>query len=139
MGVLIMISSDTTFTKNNFQTWFCVPLCLIAVCQIFGLALGTNPAQAIAYQVAYYTLNMTDTSKEQELQKIWSVVLGSTIGGALAGLVFEFIYRPFTKVYREELFENGETRTPLKVSILQGEGSPRRGNTPRRTTDIEMA
>jgi hypothetical protein len=61
MGVLIMISSDTTFTKNNFQTWFCVPLCLIAVCKIFGLALGTNPAQAIAFQVAYYCFNATDT------------------------------------------------------------------------------
>jgi hypothetical protein len=58
-----MISSDTTFTSNNFQTWFYVPLCLIAVCKIFNLGLGTNPAQAIAFQVAYYALNLTDTKK----------------------------------------------------------------------------
>lgn len=52
--VLIMVSSATTFTKNNFQTWMCVPLCLIAVCKIFGLGLGTNPAQALAFQIAFY-------------------------------------------------------------------------------------
>jgi|688.fasta_scaffold642813_1 glycerol uptake facilitator-like aquaporin len=104
-----MISSDTTFTINNVQTWFCVPLCLIAVCKIFGLGLGTNPAQAIAFQVAYYALNPTDTHtvKQQQLNKIWSVVVGATIGGALAAVIFEFVYRPYTKVYREELFDNG--------------------------------
>lgn len=90
LSVLIMISSDTTFTNNNMQTWFCVPLCLIAVCGIFGLSLGTNPAQAIAFQVAYYALspNNTPGEKTTQLQAIWSVVVGATIGGALAGLVF---------------------------------------------------
>jgi len=55
-----MITSETTFTQNNFQTWFCVPLCLIGVCKIFNLALGTNPAQALAFQLAYYLLNTTE-------------------------------------------------------------------------------
>jgi len=32
----------------------CVPLCLIGVCKIFNLGLGTNPVQALAFQVAYY-------------------------------------------------------------------------------------
>jgi uncharacterized membrane protein YgaE (UPF0421/DUF939 family) len=41
------------------------------------------------------------------LNKIWSVVVGATIGGALAAVIFEFVYRPYTKVYREELFDNG--------------------------------
>lgn len=95
-----MISSDTTFTKSNFQTWFCVPLCLIAVCKIYGLGLGTNPAQAIAFQVAYYAFNTTDSRKQEELSRIWSVIVGATIGGLLAGLLFEFVYRPYTKVYR---------------------------------------
>lgn len=56
-AVLIMISSDTTFTRNNFQTWLCVPLSLIAVCVMFGLGLGTNPAQALAFQTAYFALS----------------------------------------------------------------------------------
>lgn len=85
-----MISADTTFTKNNFQTWFCVPLCLIAVCQIFGLGLGTNPAQAIAFQVAYFALSPQDSIdvKHIQLSYIWSVVVGATLGGGLAGVVF---------------------------------------------------
>lgn len=85
-----MISSDTTFTKNNFQTWFCVPLCLIAVCQIFNLGLGTNPAQAIAFQVAYFALSPKDNmaTKHEQLSCIWSVIVGATLGGALAGVIF---------------------------------------------------
>lgn len=78
-----------------------MPLCLITVCQIYSLGLGTNPAQAIAFQVAYYTFNTTDPNKQEELSRIWSVIVGATLGGALAGVIFEFVYRPYTKVYRE--------------------------------------
>lgn len=101
--ILIMISSDTTFTRNNFQTWFCVPLCLIAVCSLFNLQLGTNPAQALAYQVAYFALSRNVESRavlQSELNSIWSVIIGATLGGGLAGVIFEYVYRPFTKVYR---------------------------------------
>lgn len=102
LGVLILITSDTTFARNNFQTWLSVPLCLIAVCVIFNLGLGTNPAQAIAFQTAYYALSPAETMavKQVEMSKIWSVIVGATLGGVLAGLFFELIYRPFTKVYR---------------------------------------
>lgn len=102
LSVLIMISSGTTFTTNNFQTWFCVPLCLIAVCKIFNLALGTNPAQALPFQVAYYLFSPNDTpeTKQLQLQNIWSVVIGASIGGVLAALIYEFLYKYYVKSYR---------------------------------------
>ena len=52
--VLILTSSDTTFAHTVGQVWAAVPLALIAVCVMMKLALGTNPAQALAFQVAYY-------------------------------------------------------------------------------------
>ena len=52
--VLILTSSDTTFTETVGQVWAAVPLALIAVCVMMRLGLGTNPAQALAFQVAYY-------------------------------------------------------------------------------------
>jgi glycerol uptake facilitator-like aquaporin len=99
-----MASSDTTFTKKSVQVWFCVPLCLIAVCKAFNLGLGTNPAQAIAFQVAYYALSPADPHpvKVIQLQRIWSVIVGATLGGLVAGIIFEFIYRPYAKAYRNE-------------------------------------
>lgn len=102
-AVLIIVSSDTTFTRNNGQAWFCVPLSLITVCKMFNLVLGTNPAQALAFQVVYYALNTTEDEalKLFQLSKIWAVIVSTTAGGLFAGILFEFVYRPYAKVYRE--------------------------------------
>lgn len=89
-AVLIIASSDTTFTKNNAQVWFCVPLSLITVCKMYNLVLGTNPAQALAFQVVYYILDTIEdeTIKANELSKIWAVLVGTTVGGFFAGILF---------------------------------------------------
>ena len=53
--IMILVSSDTRPFGENFAVFGTIPLCLIAVCTLTGLTLGTNPAQALAFQLAYYT------------------------------------------------------------------------------------
>lgn len=83
--VLILTSSDTTFSDSVGQVWAAVPLALIAICVMMRLALGTNPAQALAFQVAY---NAFVPNTWEELQCIWSVVVGASVGGVFASLLF---------------------------------------------------
>ena len=52
--IMILVSTDTQFTSSDGQIWMAIPLCLIAVCVLTNLTLGTNPAQALAFQIAYY-------------------------------------------------------------------------------------
>jgi hypothetical protein len=38
--------------------------------------------------INYYKLAPNDPNKQEQLNKIWSVIVGATLGGALAGIVF---------------------------------------------------
>lgn len=57
---------------------------------MYNLVLGTNPAQALAFQVVYYILDTIEdeTIKANELSKIWAVLVGTTVGGFFAGILF---------------------------------------------------
>lgn len=94
-----MVSTDTQPTVSNIKIWASIPLCLIAVCILLDLGLGTNPAQALAFQVAFYSFH-PDLDNFNFLSKIWSVVIGASIGGILAGIIFEFVYRRFCRAYK---------------------------------------
>lgn len=57
---------------------------------MFNLVLGTNPAQALAFQIAYFSLSSFEDEAEKQVQlsKIWAVLVGTTVGGLFAGVLF---------------------------------------------------
>lgn len=63
------------------------------------LPLGCNPAWGLAYQLVWGINN----SQFYEMNYLWSVIVGPIIGGVLAGVFFEFLFRRFVSAYKSEL------------------------------------